>query len=121
MKKWKKVPEAHFALFDRIIPNAVGVTKKHMFGGIAALANGNMFAGLHEENVVLRLAEEDREELKKDGGKTFMTMPKRPMAEYVTAPKSLIKDETSLKKWAKRALDYASTLPAKKSKPKKKK
>ena len=49
----KSSPE-RIASFDAALPDDPRIQKKKMFGYPAAFVNGNFFAGLHEENVVMR-------------------------------------------------------------------
>ena len=54
------------------------------------------------------------------GGKPFEPMPGRIMKEYVLVPKEMIRSR-GLKAWIGRSLSYASALPPKQEKAKKKK
>ena len=60
--KWTKSPPELVELFDEVVPSAPAVQRRQMFGYPAAFVNGNMFAGLHQSNVVLRLPEPQLEE-----------------------------------------------------------
>ena len=93
---------------------------RKMFGFPAAFVNGNMFMGLHQEDMVLRLPEEARTELlKTSGARIFEPMPGRPMKEYVVVPPSLLANQKKLASWVAKALDYGTALkPKAKSKTK---
>jgi len=85
-----------------------------MFGYPCRFVNGNMFTGLHENNMVLRLFENDREKfLKLENAKQFKPMPNRVMKEYVVIPPQMINDENLLKPWMQLSLNYAKSLPKK--------
>jgi hypothetical protein len=85
-----------------------------MFGFPAAFVNGNMFMGLHQDNMVLRLPDGGRSELLKiEGARTFEPMPGRPMREYIVVPPSVMENRKALTDWVKRAFDYGVTLPPK--------
>jgi TfoX/Sxy family transcriptional regulator of competence genes len=115
---WKKPPAELVALFDAICPRGDRIERRLVFGFPAACVNGHMFIGLHEEKLVLRLADAARHELLKlPAAKVFEPMPGRPMREYVVAPALVLADPAALTKWARRALEYVSALPAKKAKP----
>jgi TfoX/Sxy family transcriptional regulator of competence genes len=62
-----------------------------MFGGPAYFVNGNMFAGVLGEQLMVRLDADDRAELldADPGAVPFEPMPGRPMREYVTLPESI--------------------------------
>jgi TfoX/Sxy family transcriptional regulator of competence genes len=112
MKKWKPAPERWVTAFATA-SKGLGEPRK-MFGYSAAFANGNMFAGLHEAGLVLRLPEEERAAfLHQQGARRFEPMPGRVMREYVVAPEALAGETAALRGWITRAFRYASSLPAK--------
>lgn len=114
--KWRQPSEELIATFEAVTPGPPAVARK-MFGFPAAFVNGNMFMGLHQEDMVLRLPEDFRNELlKTSGARIFEPMPGRPMREYVVVPPALLKDRSKLSFWAKKALDYGSSLPPKEKK-----
>jgi len=114
--KWRKSPDELIRLFDEVLPDDARVERRKMFGYPAAFTNGNLFCGLHQENLVLRLDEATRAELTKTGAKPFEPMPGRAMKEYVVAPASLLANRTALKKRIVQSLEYVASLPAKKAK-----
>jgi TfoX/Sxy family transcriptional regulator of competence genes len=60
--KLRKSPEALVAIFDEVTPGPPA-TKRKMFGFPAGFVNGNMFMGLFEDSMILRLPAELREEM----------------------------------------------------------
>ena len=85
-----------------------------MFGYSCVFAKGNMFAGLHEGGMVLRLSDEQRTEfLRLKGAKQFEPMPGRVMREYVVVPKVLLNASEELRPWIEKSLAFVSSLPAK--------
>lgn len=104
------------ARFQAVVPDAPGVQRKQMFGMPAAFVNGNMFAGLFEENLLVRLDEAGRAELEAAGGSEFAPMG-RPMKEYRTVPPALVADDAAVTRWIERALAFASAMPLKQPKP----
>ncbi len=118
---WKKVPQENVEAFAAALPPSAGVELKKMFGCPAGFVNGNMFCGAHQEDVLVRLDEAEREKaLKRPGFKQFEPMGK-PMREYVCVPPEKAADVAYLKRWFMKALRFASTLPPKEKKPRKKK
>jgi TfoX/Sxy family transcriptional regulator of competence genes len=112
--RWKKAPESLVALFDEVAPRDAPAERRRMFGYPAVFVNGNMFAGLHEEHLVMRLPDELRSEfLTLPGAVPFEPMPGRPMKEYVVAPALLLGDPQGLREWLERSLRYAASLPPK--------
>jgi TfoX/Sxy family transcriptional regulator of competence genes len=115
--KWKKSSPKLVQTFDSVVPKKSDVQYRKMFGYPCCFINGNMFMGLHQENMVLRLSEKDKLNfLKLDNAHQFEPMPGRMMKEYVTVPPSLLQNKSSLRKWINKSLRYASQLPAKKHK-----
>jgi TfoX/Sxy family transcriptional regulator of competence genes len=121
---WKKASAELVATFNSVLPGPPAEPRQ-MFGYPCAFVNGNMFMGLHEERMILRLAEDDRKRLLGvRGASVFEPMQGRPMKEYVVVPASVLGDDGALRGWVSQSLGYASSLPKKKkkaSKPKAKK
>ena len=111
--KLRKSPEALVAVFDGVMPGPPA-TKRKMFGFPAGFVNGNMFMGLFEDSMILRLPSESREELMQShGAKAFAPMAGRVMKEYVVLPESILRDRQRLSSWVAKALVYGESLPAK--------
>ena len=111
---WRKSPPELIAAFDAALPDDRRVVRRSMFGYPCAFARGNMFTGLHQESLIVRLPEEERARLlRQPGASIFTPMPGRQMKEYVAVPPELIEDGEALRGWMTIALDYASSLPAK--------
>jgi TfoX/Sxy family transcriptional regulator of competence genes len=111
--KLRKSPEALVATFDEVMPGPPA-TKRKMFGFPAGFVNGNMFMGLFEDSMILRLPVELREELiQLHGAKPFAPMPGRVSKEYVVLPESMIRDSQHLFSWVAKALVYGESLEPK--------
>jgi TfoX/Sxy family transcriptional regulator of competence genes len=79
-----------------------------------SVLKGNMFAGLHEAGMVVRLPDEARAEfLRLKGAEQFEPMPGRVMREYVVVPGVLLNAPEKLRAWVEKSLAYVSSLPAK--------
>jgi len=114
MKKWKPAPREAVAAFEAATSGLAGAEPRKMFGYSSVFAKGNMFAGLHEGGMVLRLPEEQKKEfLQLKGAKQFEPMPGRVMREYVVVPEVLLGSPERLRLWAEKSLAYVSSLPAK--------
>lgn len=113
---FRKSPPELVARFDELASLAAGADRKQMFGYPTCVLHGNMFMGLHEDSLILRLAEPDRAEFlgRYDAG-LFEPMPGRPMKEYVVVPPAMV-DSDEVDDWVRRSLTYAEQLPAKKGK-----
>lgn len=114
MKKWKPAPCESISAFEAATSGLAGVEPRKMFGYACVFAKGNMFAGLHEAGMILRLPDEQRAEfLRLKGAEQFEPMPGRVMREYVVVPKVLLKTPDQLREWVEKSLAYVSSLPVK--------
>ncbi len=113
---WIKVPLENHPIFRAALPKDLRVTTMQMFGGVAALVNGHMFAGLFGRSTVLWLATEaDRAEaLALDGAAPFDPMGNgRVSSDKIMLPEDLMDDPAELRRWIGRAFDAAAVLPKK--------
>lgn len=112
--KWKKVTPALAERFDACLPRARGVERRRMFGCPCAFVNGNMFTGLHETRLIVRLPEAERVRLiATNAAKPFAVMG-RTMREYVAIEDALDRGPAEIGEYMSCALDYARKLPSKK-------
>jgi TfoX/Sxy family transcriptional regulator of competence genes len=119
---WQKSPESLIQTFAEALPEAPLVQQRKMFGFPAAFAGGNMFAGLHGNDVLVRLPEDARTSLlSQPGAHVFEPMAGRPMREYVVLPQAIVADRTSLREWLDRGFQYAAGMAPKEARPTKKK
>lgn len=109
---WKKSPPELVALFERVRPpEEAGVQHRKMFGCPCCFVNDNLFMGIHQDNLMLRLSDSDREALlRQPGARQFEPMPGKPMREYVTVPRAMLNDGAELRSWIQRSLTYASSI-----------
>ena len=101
------------AAFAELVPEDPRVSVRPMIGSVAAFAETQMFMGLFADELFVRLAEPEREQVIAAGGGQLEPMPGRPMNEYVTLPDWRTRPE-SVRQWGARSLDYALSLPPKK-------
>lgn len=119
---WQKPPPYMIELFDSLLPDDARVSQRTMFGNPCGFVNGNMYFGLFEGSMFLRLSRVDRELAQSELGATpFDPLEGRPMREYVSLPEDVLEDDNQLEEWLAKSLGYAGTLPPKKKKPRKKK
>lgn len=116
VSRWKPAPEAWVTAFHAALAGDDRVEQRKMFGYPAAFAGGNMAAGLHQDGLVLRLPDSDREELMRLGGRPFEPMPGRVMSGFALAPQSFSSSPKDLRAWLDRSIRYASSMPKKASK-----
>ena len=120
VSKWKPASDVWVTAFQAALSGDDRVEQRKMFGYPAAFVGGNMAAGLHQDGLVLRLPEGEREELLGLGGRPFEPMPGRVMSGYALAPQSFVSTPKDLRAWLERSIRYASSLPDKASKAKSK-
>jgi TfoX/Sxy family transcriptional regulator of competence genes len=120
--KWSKSPAELIDRFQAALSGIEGAEPRKMFGYPCAFVHGQMFTGLHQENLILRLSEDDRRALLAlPGAKLFEPMPGRQMKEYVQATPEVLASPKDLAAWMGKAFRYASSLPPKEKKAKKRK
>jgi TfoX/Sxy family transcriptional regulator of competence genes len=110
--KMPRPSEEAKAAFARIVPDEPAVTLKPMFGQMSAFVNGNMFAGIYGDELMVRLPEDEIASIKQQGGRDFEPMPGHKMSGYVIVPGDWrAKPPSAL---IKRALEVTRRMPAKK-------
>jgi TfoX/Sxy family transcriptional regulator of competence genes len=110
--KWKKVSVEFSALLEESLQD-FDCQKRMMFGCPAYFVNNNMFTGVHQDNIILRLSEDSRTEIrsKYDEAIPFEPMKGRVMKEYVVLPEVLYSDAEDLNHWLNKSYEYVLTLP----------
>lgn len=112
--KYVPSPPELIEFFDRLVPDDPDIKKRTMFGYPCCFINGNLAAGLHADNLLLRLSEADRSAfLKLSESKIFEPLPRRPMKEYVLVPAYLLNDSDGLTSWLNKSLHYVRSMPPK--------
>jgi TfoX/Sxy family transcriptional regulator of competence genes len=111
---WIKSSQSLIDLFSESLPDDARIERRKMFGYPAAFVNGNMFAGLFQDQMFVRLSPADRTALEAAHGPLpFEPMPGRPMKDYARAPDEVIADEAATAALLARALAWSKALPAK--------
>jgi len=124
MSPWDKPNERLVRLLDEIVATLefdAPVEYRPMFGCPAYFTGGNLFAGVWQQTMMLRLSEDERAEVTAAGGRPFEPMPGRAMKEYVALPPDMMADRDVARLWVRKAAAYAASLPPKEKKPRKKK
>lgn len=113
---WKKSSPELIELFEDL-NGPFDCEKKKMFGYPVCFVNGNMFSGLHEEKIILRLSDKEKEEAlsNKDLFQPFETMG-RTMKQYVSIIDPLNIDRNVIASWLNRSFEYTKSLPPKEKK-----
>ena len=93
------------------------LVEKKMFGGLAYLSHGKMFAGILKEDLVVRVGPHGHEAALKQPHTRPMDFTGKPMKGYVYVSPRGIKTAGQLRAWLRKGLDFVITLPAAKRKP----
>jgi TfoX/Sxy family transcriptional regulator of competence genes len=110
--RWRKSSPELIERFDAALPDDPRVERRQMFGYPAAFANGQLFTGLHQEDLMVRLGDVERAKLLAlPGAKPFEPMPGRTMREYAVVPPALHANRRALRAWMAKALGYVFSLP----------
>jgi len=108
---WKKAPPDLIERFDAAFPKATGAERRLMFGFPAGFMNGNLFGGIFEDRIMVRLSGDAVKGIK--GARPFEPMPGRAMTGYTELPAPIIADARSLRTWLDRAATVTAALPPK--------
>lgn len=107
--------------FRSVVPDIPTVEVKPMFGNLGAFVNGNMFAGLFGSTIGVRLVDPSSEKtLRGIEGTGPFGPADRPMGGYTALPPAWNSDPERVSEWIQTALSEVGALPAKQSKPRKK-
>ena len=90
-----------------------GVSAKKMFGGVCHLIHGNMFCGVYQNFLILRLGEAAADEALKKAQTRPFDITGRPMKGWVMIGPKGIETEDALTAWLQKAGAFARTLPPK--------
>jgi hypothetical protein len=108
---WQKPGEALVECFQASLPSDTRVERRKMFGCPCAFTGGNMFAGVHEQSLILRLPPERREALlAARAAQPFIVMG-RAMREYVAIAGA--SRNNAVRDLVAEAFAYAASLPPK--------
>ncbi len=120
--KWSKPSEELVTLLDTKLVD-IDCEKRKMFGQWAYFINGNMFIGVFQSDIFIRLSPERKDEVfeKYPDTKPFEPRAGHIMREYVALPHSLYENDIILTEVIGYSIEYMLHLPPKKKTPKKSK
>lgn len=95
------------------VAEVAGVTEKRMFGGIAFLADGHMFAGIVGETLMLRLGEPAAANALRKKHVRPMDFTGKPMKGYVYVDAEGLESDADLAGWLDAARAFVASLPPK--------
>jgi TfoX/Sxy family transcriptional regulator of competence genes len=114
---WEKANPKLIEMLEKVVID-FPCDRRFMFGSPTFSVNNNMFAGVHQNTVILRLSDTDRAGLfsKHPEAGPFTPMPGRPMKEYAALPENLVKNAAVFRGLVERSYQYAVSIPAKPAK-----
>lgn len=111
---WSKSPQKLVDTFYEAMKAFPEAELRKMFSYPCAFFNGNMFIGLHQNNLAIRLSATDRQyALEKGLGIIFAPMNGRVMKEYVALSEHVIYDPHELQRFLSISFQYVQKLPPK--------
>ena len=118
--KWVKAPEALKKLLEDAM-QGVECEKRPMFGYPAYFINRNMFIGLFQDQLFVRLSDEHLASLlkKHPSIRNLEPMPGRPMKAYFVLPRDLYTNARALKQIIELSAKNTRQLAPKEKKPRK--
>jgi hypothetical protein len=103
---WQKNRPETVAWFEKVAGIA-GAERDVLFGCPFFLLNGERYAMLWQNQLVLRLSDKDGERLMALGGKIFEPMKGRSKKGRFVVPAAITDDTRAVKGWVKKAIAYA--------------
>ena len=103
------------ALAERVrdrLRDAVGVSEKKMFGGLAFLTYGNMTVGVHGDDLIARIDPDATDAALAEPGVRPFDITGRPMRGWVLVAGEAL-DDSVLRRWIGQAGAYVACLPPK--------
>jgi TfoX/Sxy family transcriptional regulator of competence genes len=90
-----------------------GVEERRMFGGLIFMVNGNMAAGIHKTDLVVRVgAAASDAALRRPGARVF-DLAGKPMKAWVLVAADAVARKSTLERWVQQGVEFARCLPKK--------
>jgi len=87
------------------------LVEKDMFGGLAYMSQGKMFAGILNSDLVVRVGPEANDNALKEPHTRPMDFTGRPMKGYIYVSPDGVKTPAQLRTWLIRGLTFVASLP----------
>lgn len=100
-----------------VLKGQPALIEKKMFGGLAYLSNGKMFAGILKSDLVVRVGPDANDEALKEPHTRPMDFTGRPTKGYIYVSPGGTATAAQLRKWLTTGLAFTASLPAAKRKP----
>jgi TfoX/Sxy family transcriptional regulator of competence genes len=90
-----------------------GVDERRMFGGLIFMVNGNMAAGIHKADLIVRVGPSASAAALERPGTRVFDITGRPMKAWVLVDAKAVAGKTELRDWVRQGVDFARSLPEK--------
>ncbi|MEX2169669.1 MAG: TfoX/Sxy family protein [Pirellulales bacterium] len=94
-----------------------GIVKKKMFGVACYMRNGNAFAGVWHDALIVRTGPASYQSALVEPHVREFDITGKPMTGWVVVDPDGMDDESSFRDWLNRAMEFAGTLPKKPANP----
>lgn len=99
----------------KVLGDVPDITEKRMFGGIAFMLRGHMFAGIVDSTLMARVGTEAYEAMLSRRHVRVMDFTGKPLRGYVYVDAPGLRSSRDLATWTQRCLSFVATLPGKKA------
>jgi TfoX/Sxy family transcriptional regulator of competence genes len=99
-----------------ILKDQSALVEKKMFGGLAYLSRGKMFAGILNKDLVVRVGPEANDAALKELHTRPMDFTGKPMKGHIYVSPDGVKTPAQLRKWLMRGQKFVASLPPAKRK-----
>jgi TfoX/Sxy family transcriptional regulator of competence genes len=90
-----------------------GIEEKKIFGGVIFMLNSNMLVGVWKGSLIVRLGDEQGEEVLLEPHVKPFDITGKPMKKWVLVTPEGIEDDDHLNGWIQRAVKFVGKLAAK--------
>lgn len=97
----------------QILKSERAVVEKGMFGGIGFMVNGNLACGVHKQDLIVRLGQDDFTASRKKPHVRVFNLTGRPMNGWLMISARAYASEKDLRGWVAKSLAHAGSLPPK--------
>ena len=101
------------ARVEEILCEVPGVTKKHLFGGLCFLLNGNLCCGVEKDRLMVRVGPDKYDEALKHEYSVPMDFTGKPMKGLVFVHPDGVARKEWLQTWIELGLEFAASQPPK--------
>jgi hypothetical protein len=91
----------------------IGIVKKKMFGVACYMRDGNAFAGVWDDSLIVRTGPGAYEAALQESFVREFDITGKPMTGWVVVEPEAIDEDPELREWLNRAMDFVMTLPKK--------